>query len=685
MLLGRRGIHSVQSLTRVAQCQIPLSIHSYSSLKNNTTKTKASTTDWRILSELSSHLWPKDNNEVKVRVVASMVLLFGSKLANIQVPFIFKSLVDNLGALTNVGNILSSNDAILITSPLFLALSYGVARSSAAGFAELRNTIFSVVANNAIRQVARDVFQHLHKLDMQFHLDKNTGQLARTIDRGSRSINFALSQILFNVFPTMLEVGLVSAILAYNLGPSYAAVAVATIGSYTAFTVTVSNWRIGIRKKMNAEETAAGGKVVDSLINYETIKLFGNENHEIKRYDESLRGYHRTSIQTQSSLSALNFGQNAIFSTGLTTMMYMTVQSVLAGTATVGDVVLVNGLLFQLSIPLNFIGSVYRELRQAAVDMEAMFLLRQVESRIVCSPNAPVLNIASLNSGSGKIVFDNVSFSYPSSPNANSKSSSAASVPDITVEDIAHQTANGKTTRKILNNLSMEIKAGQTVAIVGSSGSGKSTLLRLLYRFYDSESGSISIGDQNIKDVNVDSLRRAIGIVPQDTVLFNDTLGYNIAYGNVSLLEQSPETREKSLREVIRLAQLDSLVERLPMGLETRVGERGLKLSGGEKQRVAIARCLLKDSPIVLLDEATSSLDNDTEQSVQRAFFSGISAAKLKKKTTIIIAHRLSTVQNCDVIFVLENGTVVEQGNHEELLSQPGGRYKELIHKMKQT
>eukprot|EP01033_Poteriospumella_lacustris_P004840 gene4840-3471_t len=429
-----------------------------------------------ILKSLATHLWPSSATQpnatsIKTKVVASVSLLFASKLVNIYVPFLFKDLVDTFTAMSNVA---AAADPVT-TVPIALVLGYGLARSTAAGAAELRNAIFATVSHGTIRDISKQIFAHLHNLDLQFHLDRNTGVLSRTIDRGTRSINFALTSMLFNVFPTALEVFLVGSILTYNLGASYALITTSTVAAYTYFTVKVSDWRVVVRKEMNQAESQASGKVVDSLINYETVKLFGNEHHELQRYDSSLKKFQEASIVTQQSLSFLNFGQNAIFSAGLTAIMYMTLQDIVGGSATIGDLVLVNGLLFQLSIPLNFIGMVYRELRQAALDMQSMFALRQT------------------------------------SPLALS-------------------------------------------------------------------SGRITIGGRDIRDVTLRSLREHIAVVPQDTVLFNDTLGYNIRYGNL-------QATDADIDRVVKLAKLDGLVQRLPQGLQTKVGERGLKLSG-----VAVSR-----------------------------------------------------------------------------------------------
>jgi ABC-type transport system involved in Fe-S cluster assembly fused permease/ATPase subunit len=551
--------------SRAAQARV---CFSSTEVKKPVAKTPAPTAedDFSILKQLHVYLWPPKEHPnsmlVKGRVIASLALLFGSKGINIYVPFIFKDLVDKFQGFDVATTTALTAPELYGAIPLYLVMSYGLARASAAGFGELRNAVFSKVAHGAIQKVSRDVFEHLHRLDLQFHLDRNTGALSRTIDRGTRSINFALSAMLFNVFPTALEVLLVGGILSYNLGAQYALVTTTTVAAYTAFTIKVSDWRTGIRKKMNQEESAASGKAIDSLINYETVKLFGNEKHEADRYDTSLAGFKDASILTQQSLSALNFGQNAIFSCGLTAIMYIATQDILAGNATVGDLVLVNGLLFQLSIPLNFIGSVYRELRQSAVDMKAMFHLRNTQPRIADKPSSLPLVWKG-----GDIDFQDVRFSYPSNP-----------------------------TRSILNGLNLHIPQGKKVAIVGSSGSGKSTIYRLLYRFYGANGGKVLIDGQDVEGLTLASIREKMSVVPQDTVLFNDTLGYNIHYGNLS-------ASFEQVLEVAKQAKLDSLIQRLPQGLNTMVGERGLKLSGGEKQRVAIARCLLKNAPIVILDE----------------------------------------------------------------------------------
>jgi ATP-binding cassette subfamily B (MDR/TAP) protein 7 len=649
-------------------------------VKDGSNKPLQAVSNKEMFKVFSKQLWPPSDQpgaaKTKARVVGSLSLLVGSKLINVYVPFVFKDLVD---AFTAHSDIATNPDLLglgLISAPVAMVLGYGIARTTAAGFSELKNSVFATVAHEAIRDFSRNVFEHLHKLDMQFHLNRNTGALSRTLDRGSRSIQFVLNAIVFNVFPTALEVALVSGVLASNLGASYSLVTLATLASYTAFTISVSNKRVEIRKAMNQAETAASGKVVDSLINYEAVKLFGNEKHEIAQYDKSLYQFQVASIKTQTSLSFLNFGQNAIFSAGLIGVMMMTAQEIMAGTATVGDLVLVNGLLFQLSIPLNFIGSVYRELRQASVDMAAMFRLLGTAPMVMNAPDAQPAKLLPNSS----IKFDNVSFSYPAALD-----------------------------RPILQGLNMEIPIGKTVAIVGSSGSGKTTIMRLLYRFYDALGGQISVAGQPIKNVTLESLHGLISAVPQDVVLFNQTLGYNIHYGDL-------KASKERIDEVVKLSKLDVLVQRLPLGLDTIVGERGLKLSGGEKQRVAIARCLLKDSPIVFLDEvrllesiagfgwvcllvlkqATSSLDTETEQSVQDSINSlrfkpavvsepsSVDSATAKdglKRTVVIIAHRLSTVQSADIIFVLEQGSLVEQGTHQELIAR-GGRYSELVMRM---
>lgn len=578
-------------------------------------------TNTQIMKALLQHMWPEGRADLKVRVAVAMSLLVGSKLINIQVPFFFKSIVDDLNA-----------DAVVLAAagvPMSMLIGYGVARSTSAGFQELRNAIFATVAQGAIRSVARNVFEHLHNLDLTFHLNRQTGALSRIIDRGGRSIDFVLRAMVFNVVPTLFEIGLVAGILGTKFGASYAAITIGTLTAYSVFTIGITQWRTKFRKDMNRLDNEASSKAVDSLINYETVKYFNNEAFEADRYDESLAGYQQAALKTQTSLSLLNFGQNAIFSLGLTAAMVMTANGIVSGDMTVGDMILVNGLLFQLSVPLNFVGSVYREVRQALIDMEAMFALRAQDTQIDNAEDA-----VEFTPRGGEIVLEGVDFSYS---------------PEL----------------PLLQGLDVSIKAGHTVAVVGSSGCGKSTILRMLYRFYDVQGGAVRVDGQDVRDVTLQSLRANIGVVPQDTVLFHDTIFHNIHYGNL-------QATEEEVYAAAKLARIHDAVERMPKGYNTVVGERGLKLSGGEKQRVAIARAILKDAPILLCDEATSALDTTTEQEIM---------ASLREigrdRTTILIAHRLSTVQDSDEILVMDAGRVVERGTHDDLL-RAQGRYAEM-------
>ena len=505
---------------------------------------------------------------------------------------------------------------------------YGIARASALGFNELRNAVFAKVAQHSIRQIALNVFRHLHNLDLSFHLNRQTGALSKTIDRGSRGISFVLSAMLFNIAPTILELSMVCGILAYSCGPQYAAVALSTVALYTIFTLSITQWRTQFRVNMNKADNEAGNKAIDSLINYETVKYFNNEDYEAKQYDQSLRKYETASLKTSTSLALLNFGQNAIFSTALATIMIMAAREIVDGNMTVGNLVMVNGLLFQLSVPLGFLGSVYREIRQALIDMQVMFQLMTVDPKISDRLQAPILQVTAENA---EISFDKVCFEY----------------------------IHGQ---KILNNLSFTVPAGKNYAIVGGSGSGKSTIIRLLYRFMEQESGVIKVAGQPVDVVQMDSVRRNIAVVPQDCVLFHNTIKHNIAYGNLNATEEQ-------IIEAAKMAELHESILDWPKGYDTQVGERGLKLSGGEKQRVAIARAILKNAPILIFDEATSSLDSITENSIMKAL-----RQATKGRTSICIAHRLSTVVNCDQILVLSHGEVVEQGTHDQLLDIPGSR-----------
>ncbi|XP_046391911.1 iron-sulfur clusters transporter ABCB7, mitochondrial isoform X2 [Ischnura elegans] len=594
-------------------------------------------TGMQMVKSMLSYIWPKDDPSIKNRVMLAVGLLMGAKFMNVAVPFIFKYTVDGLNAAmtsSEAGPVLSMDtapEAIFAVSTSLL-LGYGIARAGAAGFNELRNAVFAKVAQHSIRKIARNVFLHLHSLDLQFHLGRQTGALSKTIDRGSRGINFVLSAMLFNVVPTVFELALVSTILGMKCGAPFAEVALGCVGVYTAFTLAVTQWRTKFRIYMNQAENDAGNKAIDSLINYETVKYFNNEKYEANRYDEVLKRYEGLSLKTSTSLALLNFGQNAIFSIALSAIMIMAARQIVDGNMTVGDLVMVNGLLFQLSLPLNFLGSVYREVRQALIDMQVMFTLMEVEARIKDDDKAVPLEITPATS---TIIFKDVSFEY---------------VP-------------GKT---VLEKLSFEIPAGKKVAIVGGSGSGKSTIIRLLFRFYEPSSGQIMIGGKDISSVNLESLRKSIAIVPQDSVLFHNTIFYNLHYGNLSRSKEDVYTASK-------MAELHDSVLHWPKGYDTQVGERGLKLSGGEKQRVAIARAILKNTPILVFDEATSSLDSLTEINILDAL-----KRATEGRTSICIAHRLSTIMDADEILVLDGGRVVEKGSHFDLISKPGSLYGRL-------
>ena len=585
-------------------------------------------TDYELVRKLGGYIWPRgDGTEergVRRRVRLAMGLMVGSKVINTTVPFIFSHAVDSL----------NSPETLIPGVVIGTLASYGVARAAALGCGELRNAVFARVSQQSIRKIAQRVFQHLHELDLSFHLNRQTGALSKTIDRGSRGINFALSALVFNVVPTVLELSLVCGILYYSCGPAYSLVALSTVSVYSAFTLWFTEYRTQFRVAMNKADNEAGNKAVDSLINYETVKYFNNEKYETSIYDSYLKRYEDASLKTSQTLALLNFGQNAIFSTALSVIMVMAAQDIMAGNMSVGNLVMVNGLLFQLSVPLGFLGSVYREIRQALIDMQVMFQLMSVPTKISSKPCAsvPVLDISP---HTAEISFNKVTFEY----------------------------IRGQ---KILNELSFTVPSGARYAIVGGSGSGKSTIIRLLYRFYQPGSGTITVGGRQIESVDVTSLRRNISVVPQDCVLFHNTIRHNIAYGDLA-------AGEREVERAATMAELHQSILGWPKGYDTQVGERGLKLSGGEKQRVAIARAVLKDSPILVFDEATSSLDSITENSIMRALDEAT-----RGRTSILIAHRLSTVVNCDNILVLDKGRVVEQGTHAQLLEKRDSYYNRL-------
>lgn len=589
--------------------------------------------DWGAVKEMMKYVKPQGDREVKTRMVAALGLLLGSKALNVQVPFMFKHVVDAL-SVDPTGLTPATIGTVLTMTPPMLIVGYGVSRIGASLCNEMRNAVFAKITQNAIRTVANRVFSHLHQLDLSFHLSRQTGAVSRTIDRGTRGINFIMSSMVFNVIPTALEVSLVAGILAYKCGAPFAALTGATLGCYTLFTFWVTQWRSQFRKEMNKAESRASAIAVDSLINYETVKFFGNEGHEQRRYDEHLQHYQKAAIETQQSLSLLNFGQGAIFSTSLMAAMLMAAEGIKHGQLTVGDMVMINGLLFQLSVPLNFLGTVYRETKQSLIDMSAMFSLMKETSHIHNSPQS--INMPKHDSGY-ELKLDNVSFGYDSH-------------------------------RDILRDVSLTVPAGTSCALVGTSGSGKSTILRLLFRFYDPNKGSIEIGGRDIRDINLHSLRDLVGVVPQDVVLFNETVGYNIRYGRL-------DASDEEVIEAAKHASIHDQISQFPQGYDTMVGERGLKLSGGEKQRIALARAFLKQPSIALLDEPTSALDSATEKSVLRALFD-----LAEGRTCLVVAHRLSTAAQCDKIVVLDQGHIVETGTHAELLSL-GGLYAQLWNK----
>ncbi|KAK1804189.1 hypothetical protein P4O66_020232 [Electrophorus voltai] len=588
----------------------------------------------KILSAMVSYVWPKDRPDLRARVAISLGLLAGAKITSVTVPFMFKYAVDSLNQMS--GPMLNLSDApnTVATMATAVLIGYGVSRAGTALFNELRNAVFGKVAQSSIRRIAKNVFLHLHNLDLSFHLSRQTGALSKAIDRGTRGISFVLSALVFNLGPTVFEMALVSGILYYKCGGQFALVTLGTLSAYAAFTITVTQWRTRFRIEMNKADNEAGNAAIDSLLNYETVKYFNNEKYEAERYDGFLKVYESSSLKTTSTLAMLNFGQNAIFSIGLTAIMVLASKGIMAGSMTVGDLVMVNGLLFQLSLPLNFLGTVYRETRQALIDMDTLFTLLSVNTKIKEKELAPSLLVTPQEA---TIRFEDVYFEYLEG-------------------------------QKVLNGVSFEVPAGKKVAIVGGSGSGKSTIMRLLFRFYEPQQGNIYIAGQNIQDISLESLRKTLGVVPQDAVLFHNTIYYNLQYGNI---HASPD----EVYRVAKLAGIHDAILRMPHGYDTQVGERGLKLSGGEKQRVAIARAILKNPPILLYDEATSSLDSITEENI-------LSSMKemVKDRTSVFIAHRLSTIVDADEIIVLNQGKVAEHGDHHTLLSTPGSLYADLWH-----
>ncbi|MCW1917973.1 ABC transporter ATP-binding protein/permease [Rhodobacter sp. KR11] len=580
---------------------------------------KAPANGWQTMKRVAPYLWPEGEPWVKRRVVFALVLLLISKLVSVYTPWLYKVAVDALTGQT-------SRDGVLLFGAVGLTVAYGIARMGSVFFGEMRDWVFVRVGQRALRKLAYETFTHIHRLSLRYHITRKTGGLSRIIERGVKGVDFLLRFMLFSIIPLILELTMVSVIFAIYYGLTYMVVVLATIGLYVFYTFKVTEWRVKIRKAMNDQDTDANQKAVDSLLNYETVKYFSAEAREAARYDRAMGLYEQAAVKTGQSLSMLNIGQNVIITTGLIAVMVMSAMGVQQGRFTVGDFVMVNAYMMQITLPLGFLGTVYREIRQALVDMGEMFGLLGQPAEITDIANAPELKVPA-----GEITFDNVRFAY----DAN---------------------------RPILKGVSFTVKPGSKVALVGPSGSGKSTIGRLLFRFYDITGGAIRIDGQDIREVTQTSLHRAIGVVPQDTVLFNDTVEYNIAYGN-------PDEGHAGVIRAAKAARIHDFVTSLPDGYQAKVGERGLKLSGGEKQRVGIARTLLKNPPILVLDEATSALDTQTERDIQESL-----NAMGQGRSVITIAHRLSTIADSDLILVLEAGEVVERGTHDELIAL-GGRY----------
>lgn len=583
------------------------------------TSSKGPENGWSVVKKVAPYLWPKGNSPARVRVILALMVMIAAKVISVTAPYLYKLAVDVLS-----GDVADKPEMMLVFGAVGLTVAYGFARLMTNGFQQLRDAIFAPVGQAALRHLALQTFQHIHALSLRYHLTRKTGGLSRIIERGVKGVAFLLNVMLFGVFPLILELGMVLIILWRAFGVSYLLVVAITIAAYVIYTFKVTEWRVKIRKEMNDQDNDANQKAVDSLLNYETVKYFNADAREIARYDTAMAAYERAAVKTEYTLAFLNFGQSVFITSGLVSVMVMAAMGVQNGTMSVGDFVMVNAYMIQITMPLNFLGSMYRNIRQSLVDMEEMFGLLEQPAEVVDAPNAKPLSVSG-----GALAFKSVDFAYDAE-------------------------------RPILRGLDLSVPAGKKIAVVGPSGAGKSTIGRMLFRFYDISGGSLMIDGQDVRDVTQTSLHAAIGVVPQDTVLFNDTVRYNIAYGKDNATFDEIVAASKK-------AQIHDFILSLPKGYETQVGERGLKLSGGEKQRVGIARTLLKDPPILLLDEATSALDTQTEREILGAL-----KAAGEGRTVITIAHRLSTVADADEIVVLEKGQVTERGTHEELLERHG-------------